>query len=427
MAAELKDLVPSFREKVGQLLQSCAEKGVQMVPSEAVRSPQQQAIYWRQSRSIVEINEAVNMLRREGASYLAEVLEEVGPQHGDEVTKVLPGNSWHQWGEAVDCFWEVEGRAEWSATKKINGVNGYQLYAATAKQLELDPGLLWRTFKDSPHVQLRSTANPRASGLTWPTIDNAMRERFGNAVAPKMIGAVTADAVQPINDPIRRSYKAPEGWQVYETTDVAAAVFRGKMAICADGAPKAYNRNDTIGLDYLANAGRPGNWWALVTDQSGVPVVQGENDPAPGYFVSTTALVNPNTPPNKPSHFIDASTIPFIVLPSHRFGQFTTSRALRLGDVGVAYNIDSGKICFAQFAELGPADKIGEASIALANALGVDSNPKKGGTSSRQIIYVVFPSSGIGKGLNVPDIVSRAEPIFNNWGGMTRMQSYANL
>src|SRR5690348_4825038 len=114
MAADLNDLVPEFRAKVSQLLQNCATQGVQMVPSEGVRPPATQAIYWRQSRSIVEINQAIAMLRDEGAPYLASVLDGVGPQHGDEVTKVLPGNSWHQWGEAVDCFWEVDGKAEWS-------------------------------------------------------------------------------------------------------------------------------------------------------------------------------------------------------------------------------------------------------------------------------------------------------------------------
>jgi Fungal chitosanase of glycosyl hydrolase group 75/D-alanyl-D-alanine carboxypeptidase len=427
MAARLTDLVPSFREKIGQLLQKCSTKGVTMVPSEAVRSPHQQAIYWRQSRSTSEINSAIAMLRNEGAPYLADVLEGVGPHHGDEVTKVLPGNSWHQWGEAIDCFWEVDGQAEWSTTKKINGINGFQLYAEEAKGLGLDPGLLWRSFKDAPHVQLRSTANPRASGLNWSAIDAAMRERFGTAPPVPTPDLRAADLPPAPSDAIRSSYEAPEGWKVFETIDVGAAVFRAKMAICADGAPKAYNRNDAIALDFLANAGRPGNWWALVTDGDGDPVVQSQSDPAPGYFVSTTALTNPSTLSNKPAHFVDASTIPFIVLPGRRFSRFTTTRSLRLGDVGVAYNIRNGKISFAQFAETGPADKIGEASIALADALSVNSNPKTGGTSLREIVYVVFPGSGIGCGLSMQEINTRAEPIFNNWGGLARIRSCAGL
>ena len=45
-------------------------------------------------------------------------------------------------------------------------------------------------------------------------------------------------------------------------------VFRAGLSIDADGAPNAYHR-DGRGLDHLANAGRPGSWWGLVTDARG--------------------------------------------------------------------------------------------------------------------------------------------------------------
>lgn len=394
-----------------------------MVPNESVRSPSQQAIYWRQSRSTIEINQAIAMLRSRGASYLTEVLEGVGPQHGDEVTRVLPGNSWHQWGEAVDCFWEVDGHAEWSTTKKINGINGYQVYAQEATNLGLTPGLLWPRFKDAPHVQLRADDNPQNSGMSWPHIDEVMRDRFGgHAALPQFAEVVTA-----AQDPIRLSYGAPEGWRVYETTDTCAAVFRAKMGIDADGAPKAYNRNNSIALDFLANAGRPGNWWALVTDGNGDPVEQTAGDPAPGYFVSTTTLTNPGFPREKPAHYIDSSTIPFVVLPGGRFPQFTSQKLLRLGDVGVAYNIANGKMCFTQFCDTGPAKKIGEGSIALAQALGINSSPKNGGVEARQIVYAVFASTSVGRGLSLAEINAAATPIFETWGGLARLSSYVNL
>jgi hypothetical protein len=62
-----------------------------------------------------------------------------------------------------------------------------------------------------------------------------------------------------------------------------ALVYRGGLMIDADGAPTAYGP-DGKGLDHLANAGKPGNWWGVVT-VDGKPVVQ-EN----GYYVSTTSL-----------------------------------------------------------------------------------------------------------------------------------------
>ena len=48
--------------------------------------------------------------------------------------------------------------------------------------------------------------------------------------------------------------------------DDSAFFYEAGMMIDADGAPEAYNPDNKSGLDYLGNAGTPGNWWALVTD-----------------------------------------------------------------------------------------------------------------------------------------------------------------
>jgi hypothetical protein len=57
-----------------------------------------------------------------------------------------------------------------------------------------------------------------------------------------------------------------------------AFFFLSKLAIDADGAPRAYHpalprrpSGSPPGLDDLRNAGRPGNWFAIVTDAAGVP------------------------------------------------------------------------------------------------------------------------------------------------------------
>ena len=52
-------------------------------------------------------------MKDEGAPWLANVLAEVGPQHGAHVTNALPGKSAHQYRLAVDCFWLLNGEAEW--------------------------------------------------------------------------------------------------------------------------------------------------------------------------------------------------------------------------------------------------------------------------------------------------------------------------
>src|SRR5215470_6261074 len=75
----------------------------------------------------------------------------------------------------------------------------------------------------------------------------------------------------------------------------AVFFFQAGMAIDADGAPTAYHPVHGRGLDNLANAGHQGNWYGVVTDtgqKNGKPVVQGSQDPAPGFYVSPTALQN---------------------------------------------------------------------------------------------------------------------------------------
>jgi hypothetical protein len=78
----------------------------------------------------------------------------------------------------VDCFWAVDGEAEWSTTKKIHSVNGYQIYAAEAKDMGLDAGGHWRSLKDWPHVQLQPVSNP-GKVFSLLQIDEAMQTRFG--------------------------------------------------------------------------------------------------------------------------------------------------------------------------------------------------------------------------------------------------------
>ncbi|PCK77681.1 glycoside hydrolase family 75 protein [Rhizobium sophoriradicis] len=426
MTVKLSDLTPTFRAKVETLLATCIGKEVRMAPTFTLRTPSEQAVFWRQSRSIVEIKKAIDMLHSEGANYLASVLDGVGAHNGPHVTNALPGNSWHQWGEAVDCMWEVDGKFIDSDTKKIEGVNGYQVYAHAAKAIGLDSGFFWKSFKDSGHVQLRGDANPKSSGYSWRQIDQAMRQRFGSP-ATSHAQSFSADVAMATSEPIRLAYAAPEGWRVYETTDRSAAVFRSSFAIDADGAPKAYHKDNSKALDYLANAGRPGNWWALEIDGNDEPVVQSSNDPAPGYYVSKTSLENPGFDPTDPRRYIDASTIPYVVLPGSRYQQFTQAANIRLGDLAAAYNIKTGKMSFAIFADTGPRTKLGEGSIALAESLGLHGNPKAGGTDARSIIFAVFPGSGAGRGLSGGEIAGRIQSIFDNWGGLARLKSYQGI
>jgi hypothetical protein len=84
---------------------------------------------------------------------------------------------------------------------------------------------------------------------------------------------------------------------------------------------------------------------------------------------------------------LDASKLPYVVipLPSSRFKY--QQRGIHLGQVvAVIYN---GKLKFGVFGDEGPSAIIGEASYAMAKALGIDSNPESGGVDSG-VTYIVF-------------------------------------
>ncbi len=177
MPADINQLVPEFIPKVQQLLQNCRQKNVIMRPYFTIRDPFTQAQFWRQSRSTEEIQQKISDLQNAGANFLAHCIDSVGPQSGDPVTNAIPGLSWHQWGEAVDCFWLVDGATEWSTTRLVDGFNGYKVYAEEATNLAMTAGGLWRTLKDWPHVQLRPAASPLGV-FTLQQIDSAMKEKF---------------------------------------------------------------------------------------------------------------------------------------------------------------------------------------------------------------------------------------------------------
>jgi hypothetical protein len=199
---------------------------------------------------------------------------------------------------------------------------------------------------------------------------------------------------------------------------VESFFFEAGMMIDADGAYRAYHRDNKSGLDYLGNAGTSGNWWALVTDnglKTGKPIIQKATDPAPGFYVSTTSLEDSKKVRTDPRRYVDSETIPYFVLPlNKKFGA-------KLGDFGVVYNPTKELLCGGVFADTGPAGKIGEASIAMAKAVGVPESPKHGG-QAHGLLYVVFPKSGNGWPLTTEVIQQKALALFNAWGGIPKLK-----
>jgi hypothetical protein len=199
---------------------------------------------------------------------------------------------------------------------------------------------------------------------------------------------------------MKKVYKTIQGSIVYKDESRQLYMFTGAFMVDADGAPRAYHKDDKQALDYLSNGGRPGNWWALVTDThkpSGNPLIQSASDPAPGYYISMTTLENKEKDDTDPSRFVNSEVIPYIAIPSG------FSKDFKLGDIALVYNKKNGKKCFAIYADVGPKELLGEGSIKLAKELGINSSPKKGGIE-KNVIYILFIGSGKHKMLTKDEI-----------------------
>jgi hypothetical protein len=206
--------------------------------------------------------------------------------------------------------------------------------------------------------------------------------------------------------------------QVWNLKGSTVIFYESGMKIDADGSPHAYHPQNK-GLDHNYNGGYPGHWWGVVTNDEGKPVIQGEQDPAPGYYVSATSLEDKTKDKYDPCRYVNAEVIPYIVLP----GKLYTRAKINLGDFAAVINKKNGKVAYAIFADVGPADKLGEGSIALANNLGIYSSPKDGGVNEG-IIYIVFPGSGNGQSRSLEEIHSYGNNLLNDWGGQDFLLSF---
>jgi hypothetical protein len=86
--------------------------------------------------------------------------------------------------------------------------------------------------------------------------------------------------------------------------------------------------------------------------------------------------------------YLDAAQLPFIVLPIPSEARFDYKAAgIKLGSVAMV--IYKGQYAVGILGDIGPTEIIGEASYAMAKKLGINPDPKVGGTPSG-VTYVVF-------------------------------------
>ena len=205
-----------------------------------------------------------------------------------------------------------------------------------------------------------------------------------------------------------------DNWIMQLDSKPGILFWSSKMSVDADGHPQCYHpAGSPPGLDFLANAGKPGNWWGIACDSKGKPYIQTNEMEAPGFYVSTTALVDSAFKENHPAKYVNAGKVPYIVLPSSP--KFSPKQ--KLGDLAMCFNTQNGKKSWAIYADVGPKNAIGEGSMHLSEMLGLSVSPKTGGTQKEIIATVFWPGSSIGWPKLHIELAATAEKLFMEWGG----------
>jgi hypothetical protein len=166
----------------------------------------------------------------------------------------------------------------------------------------------------------------------------------------------------------------------------------------ADGAPQAYSPSDVpvdigVGLDAPANAGYPSQaWWpdVLVPDPNDPTIAYLQtSEPGAGFFVAQTSLRNPTGNKYNPATYVDATEVPYVVIPTG-FRE-TVGFGGQPGDVGVACHLASGAVSFLIVGDEGGGKNalLGESSIALFGALGyISLNARVAAALPGDVLYV---------------------------------------
>jgi hypothetical protein len=219
--------------------------------------------------------------------------------------------------------------------------------------------------------------------------------------------------------------------QVFRDSGSKAIAFASQMQVNTDGAPDSYHPDD-IGITHICNGvsiGANCTWkpkclagfnqakaeqfkgptkicfFAMVTDVKSTPIIQGQTDPKPGYFVSTTALHQPGENLRTPQAQLDSNIVNFAVIPG------TWQRS----------------------GNPGPKNKLGEGSVALHQVLGNDPfmdrfgvRRARKGIGGRDVVYLLFPNSvQPGQKFDTANIDRFAGEQLKKFGGLVRVKECA--
>jgi hypothetical protein len=158
------------------------------------------------------------------------------------------------------------------------------------------------------------------------------------------------------------------------------------MSVDVDGSPTSYGPNDKKALDFELNAHvgakKSGAIVGYLIDKNKKPIIQGEHDPAPGFYISTTTYhdIN-NSKETDPRRYVNASEINYTVLATS-----AKHKGVRVGDFCVVHAINKNTTVFAIVGDTGHSSGA-EGSLALLQRLGF--NVKNGKSVAEEITNIV--------------------------------------
>ncbi len=170
-------------------------------------------------------------------------------------------------------------------------------------------------------------------------------------------------------------------------------VLTHRMDVDVDGAPNAYGPPGRKALDTLMSAhylrGKDQPIVGYLLDSKQRPVVQGPNDPFPGYYISQTEFTDvTNNNERDPRKYVDARNIDYVVR-----GDYAKKRGVKVGDFVAVYSRRTHKAAFAIVGDTGnPTGD--EGSLHLLQELGYPFHDGISDSVTRpEIVIRFYPNS----------------------------------
>ncbi len=166
-----------------------------------------------------------------------------------------------------------------------------------------------------------------------------------------------------------------------------------RMNVDVDGAPDAYGPPRKETLDILENAHylnrNNEKIVGYLVDEHSRPILQGPNDPCPGYYISQTAFTDlENQNERDPRRYVDARKINYVVR-----GNVARRRGVKIGDFVSVYSKRTRKGVFAIVGDTGnPTGD--EGSLHLLQDLGYPFHDGKNDAVEKpEVVIRFYPNS----------------------------------